>query len=151
MQSTVCYEIYDEVVKEHLKKRSEVSEEIDKSKFIALENNTSSTAREAIEVSSFSAPFIEVHIDFEGRKFKTRLTKETIQGKKRWKKESNQIFVRLIDVKECNNAEYVKQKILDFIDKNPGSLTSEIIEELNFDTWSILEALDELKEEGCLE
>ena len=45
----------------------------------------------------------------------------------------------------------VKEDIINFIDKKPNSLTSEILENLGYETWTVLEALDELKDEGCLE
>jgi len=45
----------------------------------------------------------------------------------------------------------IKLKIIECIKEKENISTSEIIEKLNFDTWKILEALDELKKEGKIE
>lgn len=49
------------------------------------------------------------------------------------------------------NFNKIKGMIKDLISSNPGILTSEILEEIDYDEWVILELLDELKEKGELE
>lgn len=49
------------------------------------------------------------------------------------------------------NLNKIKNMIKDLISSNPGILTSEILEEIDYDEWAILELLDELKDKGELE
>ncbi len=47
--------------------------------------------------------------------------------------------------------EDVKSEIFDIIQTSPGISTSDIIDEIDYDLWTILEILDELMEEGKVE
>ncbi|UJG41510.1 MAG: hypothetical protein K9W45_03365 [Candidatus Heimdallarchaeum aukensis] len=49
------------------------------------------------------------------------------------------------------SVEKIKPLILEYIKNKEGVKTTEIIEHFDFDTWLILESLDELKEEGMIE
>ena len=56
------------------------------------------------------------------------------------------------DELELEKNEQLKVDIYWFVLDNPGKLTSDIVENFNsFDTWEILEILDELKDEGLVE
>lgn len=42
----------------------------------------------------------------------------------------------------------IREAVLEYIEKNPNCSTDDIISAYGFDTWRILEVLDELKKEG---
>ncbi|MHA1401854.1 MAG: hypothetical protein ACTSQE_16005 [Candidatus Heimdallarchaeaceae archaeon] len=146
MSTNASLVLKEEEIKKQIRLSQDLSEEVNLSKTVKLKGETVSSEIE--ESTSFSIPIVEYEINFLINDIKPLISKDILKIRQKNLEKHDNDFVL---IKEDVDFEIIKDQVLNYVKSNPNIKTSEIIESLNFDTWLILEALDQLKDEGLLD
>jgi len=149
MSSTTCYELDKKEIKKRILTEGILSEE--------MEEETLSKNSDEIKVksSTIEIPFHkfvkEINISFSFNKTKRKLTQEVINRIKWINENPNEPLGKYEEKTRNFDYQNIKKYVLKLIIEKPDITTSKIIDALNFETWAILDILDELREEGIVE
>ena len=149
MSSITCYELDKEKIKKRITAEDILSEEMEKD---TLSKNSEELKVESSTKGAEFPKFMEViSISLSFNQTKRILTQDVIDRIKWIKSNQNKTISNYEKQESDIDYQDIKNSVLNLITKKPNITTEKIIELTKYDTWIILEILDELREEGSVE